>query len=131
MVATLTLHSDALPRFGKSGVPGFQGRVKTSGGQSFCALSAAVPMKARGLRAATTCCRRRPFLRNVLGRYADDLDSRTPRDVHRLDHILVLHRRIALDEDDLLGTRIVDIAKPWAEPGLVDFLGVDGVLAAR
>ena len=45
----------------------------------------------------------------ILRRNADDLHPSAAGDVHRPDHVLVLHLRIALHEHDLVRARIVDV----------------------
>src|SRR5262245_16407051 len=70
-------------------------------------------------------------LGDVLGRNTHDLHAGTARDVHGLDDVLILRLRIALHENDLLGTRIVDLLEPGAKAHLVDLLRVDGELPTR
>src|SRR6476646_2478229 len=63
----------------------------------------------------------------VFRRDADDLPPGTAGDVHRVDHLSVLHLRVTLPEDDLLGPAVVDLLEPGSEAILGDLLGVDGV----
>src|SRR5689334_4331670 len=67
----------------------------------------------------------------VLRRDADDLHPGTPGDVHGVDHLSVLHLRVTLHEDDLLGPAVVDLLEPGSEAILGDLLGVDAVGAIR
>src|SRR5215204_3083349 len=65
--------------------------------------------------------------RRVLGWDADDLYPRAAGDVHRVHHLPVLHLRVALHEDDLLRSPIVDLLQPRPDAILGDLLGVDAV----
>src|SRR3569832_1984063 len=74
------------------------------------------------------CSSLRGATRGVLRRNADDEDARSTRDVHRIDDVAVLRVRIALHEQDLVGTVVVDRVELGRQLRLGDFLGVDEVL---
>src|SRR6476646_11976358 len=65
----------------------------------------------------------------VLRRHADDLHPGAAGDVHRVNHLSVLHLRVTLHEVDLLGPAVVDLLEPGSEAILGDLLGVDAVAA--
>src|SRR5215207_8621010 len=57
---------------------------------------------------------------SLFRRNADDLDAGTARLVHREDHRVVLHHRVALHEDDLLRAGRIQLLEALVESGLLD-----------
>src|ERR1035437_2215612 len=68
---------------------------------SICSYTASPPLRAL------------LFLR--LRRHADHLHTGAARRIHREDHVLILHGRVALHEYDLLRTILVDVVDPLEE----------------
>src|SRR5215831_15096956 len=62
---------------------------------------------------------------------ADDLHTGAAGNVHREDHVRVLHVRRALHEDHLLGTRLEDVLQATAKRRCRLLLAVDRELSTR